>query len=148
MYCSHNVEKLKFLSYLAVRRMKSPNGWLRYIDRLERRAVMGADLIIAVSDADRDAFVNIYGIEKAKIAVVENGSDTERCVPVPFKEKAFYRNALGLPEQPIVVYVAGSTARPKLLDLNGSRNSQQQCPSSCSLSLGPFRPNLRADPGV
>jgi glycosyltransferase involved in cell wall biosynthesis len=148
VYCSHNVEKLKFLSYQTARGMKSPNGWLRYIDRLERLAVMGADLVIAVSDADRDAFVNIYGIEKAKIAVVENGSDTERCAPVPVKERAVYRNALGLPEQPIVIYVAGSTAPPQVAGFEWVKELAATMPEFLFVVVGAVsakshsRPNL------
>ena len=82
VYCSHNVEKHKFQSYGAALGITGPSRWLRYVERLERQAVLDADLIVAVSDADQYAFVSPMEFQRTKIAVVENGSDTERFVPV------------------------------------------------------------------
>lgn len=148
VYCSHNVEKLKFQSYGEALGIKSPNRWLRYIERLERRAVMDADLIIAVSDADRDAFVGTYGIPSARIAVVENGSDTERFVPVHSTERSIYRKALGLPEQPLVIYVAGSAAPPQVAGLRWVNELAATMPEFLFVVVGAVtakshsRPNL------
>jgi glycosyltransferase involved in cell wall biosynthesis len=148
IYCSHNVEKLKFESYGAARGVKSPNGWLRYIERLERRAVLDADLIIAVSDADRDAFVDTYGTPSSNIAVVENGSDTERHAPVHFEERSTYRKALGLPELPTVIYVAGSAAPPQVAGVRWVKELAATMPEFMFVVVGAVsaksheRPNL------
>jgi glycosyltransferase involved in cell wall biosynthesis len=105
-------------------------------------------LVIAVSGADREAFVNTYGIRRSKIAVVENGSDTERCAPVHFKERSIYRKALGLPELPVVIYVAGSTAPPQVAGLGWVKELAATMPEFMFVVVGAVsakshgRPNL------
>ncbi len=74
---------------------RSPR-WARWLERLEREALATADLVLAVSEADRDTFVARYGTPPGKIAVVENGFDAAGIrVPTP-AEKQGARDALGL----------------------------------------------------
>lgn len=148
IYCSHNVEKLKFLSYAAARGIKSPNRWLRYIERLERRAVTDADLIIAVSHADLDAFASLYGIGREKIAVVENGTDTERYFPVQLSQRAIYRNVLGLPERPVVIYVAGSTVPPDARGLEWVKELAAVMPEFMFVVVGGVAPKSQERPNL
>jgi glycosyltransferase involved in cell wall biosynthesis len=71
-------------------------GWAKKLEALEREALDAADLVVAVSAADRDTFVARYGTSPAKIAVVDNGFDAARLrAPTP-DEKAGARQALGL----------------------------------------------------
>lgn len=70
--------------------------WAERLAALERRALQVADLVIAVSTADKDQFVARYGVDPQKIAVVENGFDADRLrAPTP-DEKRGARQALGL----------------------------------------------------
>jgi glycosyltransferase involved in cell wall biosynthesis len=76
---------------------------------VEARAVRLADLVVAVSDADRLELVHRYGADPGSVVVVPNGDDTDRCAPLAPDLKAALRNDLGLGEKPVVVYVATST---------------------------------------
>jgi hypothetical protein len=71
-------------------------GWAKKLAALEQEALDRADLVVAVSAADRDTFVARYGTSPEKIAVVDNGFDAARLrAPTP-DEKAGARQALGL----------------------------------------------------
>lgn len=94
VYGSQNVE-IEWLERVGGPVARRP-AWAKWLERLEREALAVADLVVAVSGADRDAFVERYGVDAGKIVVVENGFDAEGLrVPTP-GEKAGARAALGL----------------------------------------------------
>ncbi len=148
VYCSHNVEKHKFQSYGAALGITGPSRWLRYVERLERQAVLDADLIVAVSDADQYAFVSTYGIPRTKIAVVENGSDTERFVPVNVGDRSIHRKALGLPDQPLVIYVAGSAAPPQVAGLRWVKELAATMPDFMFVVVGAVSVKSHGEPNL
>jgi len=71
-------------------------GWARRLETLEREALDVADLVVAVSDADKATFVARYGTPADKIAVVDNGFDASRLRAPTAEEKEGARAALGL----------------------------------------------------
>ncbi len=94
VYGSQNVE-IEWLERVGGAVARRPR-WARWLERLEREALRVADLVIAVSDADRDAFVGRYGVAADKVVVIENGFDAAGLrAPTP-GDKAGAREALGL----------------------------------------------------
>jgi glycosyltransferase involved in cell wall biosynthesis len=71
-------------------------GWAKRLTALEREALERADLVVAVSAADKASFVERYGVTADKIAVVDNGFDATRLRAPSSDEKAGARAALGL----------------------------------------------------
>jgi hypothetical protein len=94
VYGSQNVE-LEWLERVGSRVARQPR-WARWLERLEREALAVADLVVAVSAADRDAFVARYGIDAGKVVVVENGFDAGNLRGPTAAEKEGARSALGL----------------------------------------------------
>jgi hypothetical protein len=94
VYGSQNVE-LEWLERVGTRVARRPR-WARWLEGLEREALGVADLVVAVSAADRDAFVGRYGTDARKIVVVENGFDAGSLRGPSAAEKEGARGALGL----------------------------------------------------
>lgn len=103
---SHNVESDKFPSWAAAHGASWPRRvpWMAYIERAERAAVARADLVIAVSEADRRAFSERFGADPARVVVAANGVDTDRVRPTTPAERAAARRSLGLPERRTVLF--------------------------------------------
>jgi glycosyltransferase involved in cell wall biosynthesis len=102
-----NVEAAKFADYArASGQPVTTRPWLRAIERLERRAVRGADLVLAVSDDDRDGLVERYGAPPDRVVTIPNGADTDRYRPATPRERAAARAALGLPDRPTALFAA------------------------------------------
>jgi glycosyltransferase involved in cell wall biosynthesis len=94
VYGSTNVE-IEWVERIGSAVARRPR-WARWLERLEREALTVADLVIAVSAADRDVFVARYGVDAAKVVVVDNGFDAAGMrAPTP-GEKMAARVALGL----------------------------------------------------
>jgi glycosyltransferase involved in cell wall biosynthesis len=70
--------------------------WLRKLEALEKEALAAADLVVAVSAADKDVFVSRFGTPPARVAVVDNGFDAEGLREPTADEKQGARDALGL----------------------------------------------------
>lgn len=83
--------------------------WARYVEGLERRAVEAADLVLAVSEEDRDGFAARYGVPAGKLLVVENGFDGDRLRPGSPEERSRARAALGVGSERTLLFV-GSDA--------------------------------------
>ena len=94
VYGSQNVE-MEWLERVGSRVARRPR-WARWLARLEADALGRADLVVAVSAADKGAFVARYGVDPAKVVVVENGFDAGGLRPPTAAEKAGARGALGL----------------------------------------------------
>jgi glycosyltransferase involved in cell wall biosynthesis len=104
---SHNLERAKFPSWAdAVGARLTRRPWLRWVERLEREAAEGADLVLAVSPDEAEGFATHYGVEPGRILLVPNGADTQRIRPVGRSARAAARRALGLPERPTAVFLA------------------------------------------
>lgn len=72
------------------------------------RALLGADRVFAVADALKQVAVSI-GVPAEKVAVVGNGVDTARFIPL---DRADARAALGLPSDvPVLISVGGLVER-------------------------------------
>ncbi len=94
VYGSQNVE-IEWVERVGSPVARRPR-WARWLEGLEREALVAADLVVAVSAADRDTFVARYGTPPEKIAVVENGFDATGMRPPSPQEKDGARAALGL----------------------------------------------------
>jgi glycosyltransferase involved in cell wall biosynthesis len=70
--------------------------WARRLEALEREALDAADLVVAVSAADRDTFQRRYGTAADKVAVIDNGFDADRLRAPTSEEKRGARAALGI----------------------------------------------------
>ena len=109
---AHNVEPDKFASYAdSVRRPVARGAWLRLIARMEANAVAGADLVLAVSEADRDEMLRRYRLSPRKVAVIANGADTDALRPAGEDERREARRTLGLPDRPTAIF-AGADVPP------------------------------------
>ena len=115
---SHNVEVTTRVSNAeAAGICAEKSRWLRRVEQLEREAVRRADLIVVVSEADRREYIDRYGVEPGRLAVIPNGSDVERFVPVSDAERRELRGVLGLPDRPTVVYIASGPKPPDRVGL-------------------------------
>jgi glycosyl transferase family 4/glycosyl transferase family 1 len=94
VYGSQNVE-MEWLERVGSAVARRPR-WARWLERLESTALASADLVVAVSTADREAFVARYGTDPAKVVVIENGFDAAGLRPPTAEEKAGARGALNL----------------------------------------------------
>lgn len=83
--------------------------------RLDRRAVLGARVVICNSEMARDDLVRWYGLEPLRARVVRNGVDGSRFRPDPAAREAA-REAWGVPEGGRVALFLGSGFRRKGLD--------------------------------
>jgi glycosyltransferase involved in cell wall biosynthesis len=117
VFMSHNVEVLTRsgnAQAAGVPVQRSP--LLCLIRRQEEHALARADLILTVSDADRQYFIERYRIAEDRIFTIPNGSDTKRLFPVEAQAKRELRRQLGLPDASTVVFLSGT---PKIPDLEG-----------------------------
>lgn len=133
---SHNVERQKFPSWARAAHVdpqRSP--WVRYVARAEARAVARADLVIAVSEADRDLFVATYNVNPARIAMIPNGADIDLYVPADAMTRRAAKRELGLPDRPTVVY-AGANVPPNRDGLQTVRELAAQLEDVTFLVLG------------
>jgi glycosyltransferase involved in cell wall biosynthesis len=109
---AHNVEVERFVDCSRAAG-RSPNGpWVRYVERMERQAVERADLVTAVSEADRCGLVDRYGLDPGRVVVAPNGADVEAILPADTARRAAARRALGLPDDRPVVLYAGADTTP------------------------------------
>lgn len=104
----HNAERDKFEGYveaLGVKVLRQP--WLGYVERAERRAFQRAPLVIAVSEADRQALLARYGGDPDKVVVAASGVDVESITPATPERRTAARRALGLPaDRPVALFIA------------------------------------------
>lgn len=136
---AHNVEADKFRSYADYMRPWTRRAWLAAIERMEARAVRAAELVVAVSDADRLRLVERYGVDPARVVVVRNGVDTELNRPVSRETRVAARRRLGLPERPTVVF-AGSAVPPNRAGLEWVERLARAAPQFTFLVIGRVSP--------
>jgi len=108
---AHNVEAAKFASWARARGVPPESSpWVRHARRAESAAVPQADLVVTVSPDDRDAMLDRYGLDRAKVVVVPNGADVERYAPATDAQRAQARRDLGLPDRPVALFVGAPMA--------------------------------------
>src|SRR5205807_863174 len=78
------------------------------VRRMEAHAVRAADLVLAVSEADRVALIEQYSPDPRQIVVIPNGADHEGYAPVSEAERRTAKRALGLPDKPTVLFAASN----------------------------------------
>ena len=111
--CTHNVEVEKFDGFADGGGARVTRGpWLRLVERMEREAIARADLVVAVSEPDRDALVARYDADPERVVVAPNGADTEAIAPADPERRAAARAALGVPDGRPVVIFAGADVTP------------------------------------
>jgi glycosyltransferase involved in cell wall biosynthesis len=88
--------------------------WGAWTEALERQAVRGADLVLAVSLEDREEFARRYGVDPRKISVIPNGADVDLYRPADEATRAALRRRLGLPAGPTVIFPAPHRQTPIL----------------------------------
>jgi polysaccharide biosynthesis protein PslH len=117
----HNVESRKFASYAEARGVDPAHSpWLRYIQKAEASAVKHADLVLAVSQDDRDELIRLYGARPERLIEIPNGADTEKYCPVDSATRQAMKRKLSLPEGDIVMYI-GSNVPPNQAGLEWVR---------------------------
>lgn len=138
-----NVEAAKFADYAAA--CGSPRTapvWMRTIERLERRAVQDADLVLAVSDADRDELIRRYAVPAARVVTIPNGADTTAYGAASPEARRAARVKLGLPDRPTVLF-AGSDVPPNQAGLAWVRKVAARAPHLTFLVTGAVAPPSR-----
>jgi glycosyltransferase involved in cell wall biosynthesis len=145
---SHNVEADRFASVAqADRGSDAKHRWRRWIERVERRAVREADLVLAVSPDDRAAFIDRYNVDPDRIVVVPNGADTSQCAPVDAAAKAEAKRRLGLPQKPTVLYTGSNTA-PNRAGLRWVRRLAERAPHLSFVVVGELSTGVDAEPFI
>jgi glycosyltransferase involved in cell wall biosynthesis len=103
VYASQNVEAEWF------ERVGEPvlgrGFWTRRVESLERSLTEKADLVLAVSEEDRESFVRRYGIANEKVSVVDNGFDGEAFHPPTPSEREWARASLGIGSERCFLFV-------------------------------------------
>lgn len=119
---THNVEVEKFDEFArAAGARVTRRPWLRYVESTERAAARRADLVVAVSDADRDGLVARYGVDPARVVVAPNGADVDEIAPTDPARRAAARAELGVPDGRPVVLFAGADVTPNRRGLDWVR---------------------------
>lgn len=110
--------------------------WGAWTEALERHAVRGADLVLAVSREDGEEFARRYGVDPQKISVIANGADVDLYRPADEATRAALRRRLGLPPGPTVVFPAPHRQTPILEGLKWVRRVAAQLPKVTFLITG------------
>ena len=123
VFSAHNVEVSARASHAAALgvRVSGNDPRLWWVRKVERRAVLAADLVIAVSEADRRDFIECYGVPPARVVVVPNGTDTRQITPLRRDARSGLRRRLGLPDGPLVVFMAAHGKAPDRTGLSWVR---------------------------
>jgi glycosyltransferase involved in cell wall biosynthesis len=134
---SHNAEVSTRASFAVAAGARATNSnWLRTVERLERAAVARADLILVVSQRDRQAYVDRYAVGEARLTVIPNGSDTELFAPVGADRRRQLRQHLGLPARPTAVFIAAGPKPPDRAALDWVRRIARAVPELNFLVVG------------
>ena len=134
---AHNVEittRISSAVAAGVDPEKSPV--IRYVRRVEERAVADADLIVAVSPEDRRVFLDRFSVEPERVVEVPNGADTAAFVPLERQARGSLRRRLGLPDRPTVVFIAGPRKPPDIAGLAWVRRAARRVPDATFLVVG------------
>jgi glycosyltransferase involved in cell wall biosynthesis len=140
---THNVEAAKMRS--GGKRRGLGRLWSAWIEALERRAVLDADLVLAVSPEDRDGFARFYGADPGKIAVIPNGADVGLYHPADEATRRALRSRLKLPPGPIVIFPAIHRKTPILEAMKWVRLAAALLPEVTFLITGAVTKHPRVE---
>lgn len=105
VFVAHNVEARLWEKFKAKGKMSLYRSWImNEVSRQERDAVEMVDSVIAVSDMDREAFIEIYGVKEDKVAVIPWGVDVNKYRICSMDEKEKAKEALGLSGKTVVLF--------------------------------------------
>jgi glycosyltransferase involved in cell wall biosynthesis len=121
---------------------------LARVRRVEEEGLARADLVLAVSTADRNAFVERFGVPSDRVVEVPNGSDTEELAPVEPGSRPERRRRLGLPERPTAIYVAAGPKIPDRFGLEWFERTARLLPDVTFLVVGGIVARPRVDGNV
>jgi glycosyltransferase involved in cell wall biosynthesis len=111
---AHNVEARLWERFESNCRKSSYRSWIRNeISRQERGAIDLADAVIAVSEMDREALIELYGVEDRKVSVIPWGVDVNRYRFYSVDEKGRAKESLGLSGRRVVVF-SGALYEPNV----------------------------------
>lgn len=111
-------------------------AWSRWTEALEREAVQGADMVLAVRPEDGEEFARRYGADRAKIRVIPNGADVHRYHPADEATRGLLRARLDLPAGPLVIFPAPHRQTPILEGLAWVRRTAALLPAVTFLITG------------
>jgi glycosyltransferase involved in cell wall biosynthesis len=103
VYDAHNVEGLLRLELLGDGGEGAQIA--RDVAKVEFELCHAANLILACSQEDRDAFVRLYGVRPDAIRIVPNGAFVRSLAPALPDEKAAIRRALRLGPGPVALFL-------------------------------------------
>jgi len=119
--------------------------WIAWTEALERRAVLDADLVLAVSPEDKDEFVRFYGADAEKIAVIPNGADVDLYQPADEATRSALRSRLTLPRGPIVIFPAAQRQTPLVEAIKWVRRVAARLPEVTFLITGAIAKRPRVE---
>lgn len=112
IYDSHNVEwrlRKELLAGTPMGRALAEN--VRYV---EADLCRYADLVLACSREDRDAFLGDFGLEPSRVEIVPNGVDTTTITPPDEERRRAARSELHVPDGAIASIFIGSAYGPNV----------------------------------
>ncbi len=143
-----NVEAAKFRSYAeSVGRPRTTSLWVRFVEAVERHAVETADLVLCVSESDRDELERRYDVRAERLVVVPNGADTLSYGPVDPSVRRAARSRLGLPERPTALFV-GADVPPNRAGLEWVRRLALRSDHFTFLAAGHVAPPTISEGGL
>ena len=131
---THNVQAAKARS--DGRGGVARRAWSGWTEALERDAVRGADMVLAVRPEDVEEFARLYGIDRAKTRVTPNGADVRLYHPADEAARGLLRARLGLPAGPLVLFPAAHRQTPILAGLAWVRRVAALLPGVTFLITG------------
>lgn len=145
---AQNVEAVKFRSYAeSLGRPRTTSFWVRYVEAAERSAVETADLVLCVSESDRDELERRYDVLAERLVVIPNGADTQSYVPVDPGARRAMRSRLGLPERPTALFV-GADVPPNRAGLEWVRRLARRSDRFTFLAAGHVAPPAISEGGL
>lgn len=114
VFVAHNVEARLWERFESNCKKSSYRSWVRKeISCQEREAVDLVDAVIAVSEMDREALIELYGVEDQKVSVIPWGVDVNKYRFHSMDEKGRARESLGLSGKKVVVF-SGTLYEPNV----------------------------------
>lgn len=112
IFVAHNVEAKLFQGMLCSRPIPG-RKLLEIIDKKERFAIRHADLIICMSEDDKNQLTDRCEECKTKIHVVPNGVDASFFTPATLDERNYWKSKMGLANRKVILFT-GSLHQPNI----------------------------------
>jgi glycosyltransferase involved in cell wall biosynthesis len=99
IFVNENVEYLKFLEMGKIRQAE-------FVKKLEKYSCEKADLVIALSEIDKENMIETYNISRKKIEIIPHGVDTD-LFQYSYNGRKFIRKKYNIPENSIIITFLG-----------------------------------------